>query len=213
MVATGARPAALLVGPAAAAARRSLPRGWWVAVALAVLLVAVPAASGQGQSGRRLALVVGNDAYTELSVLQNAVNDARTVAVALEEVGFTVTRVENATRPRLAAALGRFAARLRGDDVALFDFAGHGVQVDGTNYLIPTDYAGQTAAEVRLSAFSAAEVEDLLRQRVPGLCGVPGDGGVGRGRSSDGPVRGDLGGVSCVRVGDGGHGRRSLAGP
>ena len=163
MVATGTRPAAGLAGLAAAAARRGLGRGRWVAVALAVLLVAVPAASGQGQSGRRLALVVGNDAYTELSALQNAVNDARAVAVALEEVGFTVTRVENATRPRLAAALGRFAGRLRGDDVALFYFAGHGVQVDNTNYLIPTDYAGQTAAEVRLSAFSAAEVEDLLR--------------------------------------------------
>ena len=162
MVATGTRPASGLVGPATAT-RRGWGRWWWAAVALAVLLVAVPAASGQGQSGRRLALVVGNDAYTELSVLQNAVNDARTVAVALEEVGFTVTRVENATRPRLAAALGRFAARLRGDDVALFYFAGHGVQVDDTNYLIPTDYAGQTAAEVRLSAFSAAEVEDLLR--------------------------------------------------
>ena len=163
MVATGARPAARLVWLAAAAARRGLGRGCWAAVALAVLLVAVPAASGQGQSGRRLALVVGNDAYTELSALQNAVNDARTVAVALEEVGFTVTRVENATRSRLAAALGRFAGRLRGDDVALFYFAGHGVQVDNRNYLIPTDYAGQTAAEVRLSAFSAAEVEDLLR--------------------------------------------------
>ena len=163
MVATGTRPAARLARMAAAAARRGLGPGRWEAVALAVLLMAVPAASGQGQSGRRLALVVGNDAYTELSVLRNAVNDARTVAVALEEVGFTVTRVENTTRSRLAAALGRFAARLRGDDVALFYFAGHGVQVDNTNYLIPTDYAGQTAAEVRLSAFSAAEVEDLLR--------------------------------------------------
>ena len=162
MIATGTRPAVRFEGPAAAAARRSWGRGWWAVVTLAALLLAAPMASGQG-SGRRVALVVGNDAYTELSVLRNAVNDARTVAVALEEVGFTVTRVENATRSRLAAALGRFAGRLRGDDVALFYFAGHGVQVDNTNYLIPTDYAGRTAAEVRLSTFSAAEVEDLLR--------------------------------------------------
>ena len=162
MIATGARPAARLVELAAAATPRSWGRGWWAVVTLAALLLAAPMASGQG-SGRRVALVVGNDAYTELSVLRNAVNDARTVAVALEEVDFTVTRVENATRSRLAAALGRFAGRLRGDDVALFYFAGHGVQVDNTNYLIPTDYAGQTAAEVRLSTFSAAEVEDLLR--------------------------------------------------
>ena len=163
MVATGARPAARLVGLAAAAARRGLAHGWCGAVALAVLLVAVPTASGQGPSGRRLALVVGNDAYTEQSVLRNAVNDARAVASALGEVGFAVTRVENANRARLTSALSSFAGSLRGDDVALFYFAGHGVQVDGANYLMPTDYAGQTSAALRFDAVSASDVQEMLR--------------------------------------------------
>ena len=70
MVATGTRPPAWLVGTEVVAARRDSGRGRWAGVAPAVLLVAVPAASGQGRSGRRLALVVGNDAYTELSVLR-----------------------------------------------------------------------------------------------------------------------------------------------
>ena len=131
-----------------------------LAVATVLVLVASSAVA------ERLALVVGNDVYTSPSMLQlqNAVNDARAVAAALEEVGFTVTKVENATRAQLSAALGRFVERLQGDDVALFYFAGHGMQVEQTNYLIPTDYAGQTAAEVRLSAFSAVEVEDMLRR-------------------------------------------------
>ena len=70
MVATGTRPPACPAGPEAVASRRVSERGWWAGVALAVLLVAVPATSGKGRSGRRLALVVGNDAYTELSVLR-----------------------------------------------------------------------------------------------------------------------------------------------
>ena len=131
---------------------------------VAAVLVLVLVVSASVAAAERLALVVGNDAYSDLSVLRNAVNDARAVAVALEDVGFTVTKVENATRAEMATALGRFAARVQGDDVALFYFAGHGVQVNQTNYLIPTDYSGQTAAEVQLSAFSAVEIEGLLRE-------------------------------------------------
>ena len=129
---------------------------------LAVLLVLSAGGSGKAQ-GRRLALVVGNNGYSDLSDLANAVNDARAVTSALEDVGFTVETVENATRQQMAVSLARFAERLRGDDVALFYFAGHGVQVEQTNYLLPTDYAGQTAAAVRLNGFSAVEVEDMLR--------------------------------------------------
>ena len=144
------------------AGRRHRSRMLRTVAGLVVLLVLWAGSSAMAQ-GRRLALVVGNDGYTALSDLQNAVNDARAVASALEDVGFTVETLENATRSQMAGSLGRFAERLRGDDVALLYFAGHGVQVDQANYLIPTDYAGQTAAEVRLSAFSAVEVEDMLR--------------------------------------------------
>ena len=129
-----------------------------LSVAAVLVLVASEAVAD------RVALVVGNNAYTSLPVLDNAVNDAQAMAEALEEVGFTVTKVENATRDKLAAALGTFAGKLQGDDEALFFFfAGHGVQVNQTNYLLPTDYAGRTAAAVELSAFSAVQVEGLLR--------------------------------------------------
>ena len=116
-------------------------------------------------SGRRVALVVGNDAYTGQSQLYNAVNDARAVAAALgeESVGFSVTTLEDATRAELTSALASFTRSLREDDVALFYFAGHGVQVDGVNYLLPVDHAGQTEEAVRLDALSAASVEEMLR--------------------------------------------------
>ena len=146
---------------------RSVRGRWWCgAVVLGAVLVAA-AGSAQEASGRRLALVVGNDQYTDQTRLRNAVNDARTVAEALRDVDFEVETVENVTRGRLVESLGSFAGSLRPDDIALFYFAGHGVQVDGVNYLLPTDYAGRTAADLRLSALSAMDVEDLLgRARV-----------------------------------------------
>ena len=120
---------------------------------------------GRAASGRRVALVVGNNAYTGQSQLYNAVNDARAVASALggEGVGFSVTTLEDATRAELTSALASFTGSLREDDVALFYFAGHGVQVDGVNYLLPVDHAGQTEEAVRLDALSAASVEEMLR--------------------------------------------------
>ena len=134
---------------------------------LLVVLVALSAVGSAMAQGRRVALVVGNDAYTDQSVLRNAVNDARAVASALGEVGFAVTRVENADRARLTSALSAFAGSLRGDDVALFYFAGHGVQVDQENYLMPTDYAGRSSSALRFDAVSASDVQEMLgRARV-----------------------------------------------
>ena len=153
----------------AAAGGRGLAAGWphrsgshRTVAGLVVLLVLSVGISAMAQ-GRRVALVVGNDAYRAQSALRNAVNDARAVASALGEVGFAVTRVENADRARLTSALSAFAVSLRGDDVALFYFAGHGVQVDGVNYLMPTDYAGQTSAALRFDAVSASDVQEMLR--------------------------------------------------
>ena len=153
----------------AAAGGRGLAAGWphrsgshRTVAGLVVLLVLSVGSSAMAQ-GRRVALVVGNDAYQAQSVLANAVNDARAVASALEGVGFAVTKVEDANRAQLTSALSDFAGSLRDDDVALFYFAGHGVQVEQENYLIPTDYAGQTSSALRFNAVSAVDIEDMLR--------------------------------------------------
>lgn len=136
---------------------------WCAAVALVSLLVPTVTEAAQGGSGRRVALVVGNDAYTALDPLRNAVNDARAVTRALRGVGFTVTLKENATRAQLEGALADFAESLSEDDVALFYFAGHGVQVEQVNYLLSAGYAGNSRADLRLTALPAAEVVEMLR--------------------------------------------------
>ncbi len=137
---------------------------------LSVLLVAGVAAQamqglrtlGRGEAeGRRVALVVGNDAYGE-APLRNAVNDARAMADVLEELGFAVELVENGTEQELSAAVTQVAERLRPADVVLFYFAGHGVQVENENYLVPVDFHGSSESAIRLGSLGVSDVQREL---------------------------------------------------
>jgi hypothetical protein len=110
------------------------------------------------KSQRKLALVIGNDSYPRAQLL-NARNDARSVAKALQELGFVVTTVEDATREQLVSAVDKFGDALRPTDVAWFFYAGHGLQVGGENYLIPVDFTGNSQTTVRLSALPVTELQ------------------------------------------------------
>ncbi len=85
---------------------------------------------------QRIALVIGNSSY-EASPLRNPVNDATDIAVSLKNLGFTVILRTNATKIDMGEAVEDFGKRLEGVDVVLFYYAGHGVQVNQVNYLIP----------------------------------------------------------------------------
>jgi uncharacterized caspase-like protein len=109
------------------------------------LLVAVPAFAQKADGGKpapsrepRIALVIGNSAYTT-SPLRNPVNDARAIAKSLREMGFEVTLKENATQSVMRQAIRSFGDQLARGGVGLFYFAGHGMQVKGRNFLIPTN--------------------------------------------------------------------------
>ena len=88
---------------------------------------------------RRLALLIGNSNYVHGGSLDNPVNDVRAIKRALEALGFTVLKYENCTQKTMKRAMDKFGGKLKGKDVGLFFYAGHGVQVKGHNYLIPTD--------------------------------------------------------------------------
>ena len=127
-------------------------------------LIAVVFASAMAWAEQRVALVVGNAAYQAVVPLDNAGNDARSVAAALTTAGFQVTLVEDATLASFKRAIGQFGQQLRdggADTVGLFYYAGHGVQSFGANYLLPVDTALATAADLDLVALDAASV---LRQ-------------------------------------------------
>ena len=96
------------------------------------------AAAVTPSEGRRVALVIGNATY-QRSALANPVNDARLVGAQLKRIGFDVTIVENATAARMATATRDFANRAKGAEMALLYYAGHAIQADGENILMPVD--------------------------------------------------------------------------
>ncbi|MES2596241.1 MAG: caspase family protein [Verrucomicrobiota bacterium] len=101
----------------------------------------------------RTALVIGNAKYEPTAgPLRNTVNDARAVAAVLKSLGFSVELAENVTRDELLKALLKFRATVAGKEVALFYFAGHGITVAGSNYLLPikSGYQPEGADDVTL---------------------------------------------------------------
>lgn len=95
----------------------------------------------------RVALVIGNAKYENgVGSLRNPVNDAKSVAKTLRGLGFAVTEERNVTRDELLEAVNEFRGQAKGAEVALFYYAGHGVSVEGSNYLIPVKSGYQPAA-------------------------------------------------------------------
>lgn len=88
---------------------------------------------------RRAALVIGNAAYPAPAQLKNSVNDAEDIAKRLLANGFDVTMLTDAPNKEMDRALKEFRKQLKGYEIGLLFFAGHGVQIDGENYLIATD--------------------------------------------------------------------------
>ncbi len=130
---------------------------------LSLLTAAIVFAAHPATAGERLALVIGNASYQAVSSLDNPVNDAELIATRLEQVGFDVTLLINADQIAMKRAIGAFGNKLRqaSDAVALFYYAGHGVQSFGRNYLLPVDAAVTNAADLDLVGVEAAAV---LRQ-------------------------------------------------
>jgi Caspase domain len=103
-----------------------------------VFVLASAGALAEDKPNPRAALVIGNAKYeSSIGPLRNPVNDAKAVARTLRELGFKVVEGHNLTRDELLKSVVKFRANLAGAEVALFYYAGHGISVAGSNYLIP----------------------------------------------------------------------------
>jgi hypothetical protein len=105
----------------------------------------------------RIALVIGNANY-RIGSLRNPANDARAIAAALRELGFEVDEQINLSYQDMGRAVNRFGKSIRRDSVALFYYAGHGLQVQGSNYLVPVDMEIQDEGEVQFNTVNAGQV-------------------------------------------------------
>ena len=124
-------------------------------------LVVQQVAAAPANKTQRVALVIGNAAYRD-APLSNPVNDARAIAQALQESGFTVILRENTDQRGMLSALREFGDRLRGGGTGLFYYAGHGMQIKGRNYLIPIGANVEREDEVAYSAVDAQAVLDKM---------------------------------------------------
>ena len=117
----------------------------WSLVAWSLLVLAQPA-----HAEKRVALVIGNNDYKNVPKLQKAVNDARTMGDTLKQLGFSVMVAENQTRQAFSQTLLAFDNAIEPGDTAFFFYAGHGFEIAGQNFLLPTDVPAATEGQEEL---------------------------------------------------------------
>jgi hypothetical protein len=103
------------------------------------LIGCVMALTAPAYAAKRVALVIGNNDYKNVPKLQKAVNDARTMGDTLKQLGFTVMLAENQNRQQFSQTLLAFDNAVEAGDTAFFFYAGHGFEIAGQNFLLPTD--------------------------------------------------------------------------
>jgi Caspase domain len=134
-------------------------------IAAALLAFAAPA-----QAEKRVALVIGNNDYRYVPKLQKAVNDARTMGDTLKQLGFSVMVAENQNRQAFSETLLAFDKAVEPGDTAFFFYAGHGFEIAGQNFLLPTDVpaAGEGQEELVRDASVLADrvIERLQNKKV-----------------------------------------------
>src|ERR1700755_3088975 len=133
------------------------------AVAASVTVLIAPA-----HASKRVALVIGNNDYKNVPKLQKAVNDARTMGETLRQLGFNVMVAENQTRQAFSETLLAFDAAVGPGDTAFFFYAGHGFEIAGQNFLLPTDVpaAGEGQEElVRDASVLADRIIERLQNK------------------------------------------------
>jgi hypothetical protein len=131
------------------------------------LLACLASQAGGAAAESRVALVIGNSAYRYAPELTNPKNDAADVATALKRVGFKVIEPLDLDKAGMDRTVRDFATALVGAEVGVFFYAGHGLQVAGTNYLVPVDAQLTTAAALDFEMLRLDVVQRTMEREVP----------------------------------------------
>jgi caspase domain-containing protein len=134
-------------------------------VCSAAVLGAIVAASDAARAENRVALVIGESAYRVVTPLPNPANDAQAMSQLLRDSGFEVTTAPDLSQKEMNEKVGDFAAKIAAkgpDTVALVFYAGHGMQIDGENYLVPVDVDPKRETDIPLQAVRLNDVLNTL---------------------------------------------------
>lgn len=115
-----------------------------------------------GKFNKRVALVIGNADYTATAKLRNTLNDAKAITATLKELGFEVITVENGNYETMKNAVYAFGDRIQDVDVSMFFYAGHGLEVDGVNYLVPVDADIQSHLDIKQKCIPLTGVSNTM---------------------------------------------------
>ena len=139
-----------------------------IPIVTASAILALSALATHVWAGQRVALVIGNGSYAHAPALANPLNDARDIGEALDRLDFKVTRIENAGYSGLRRGLQQFALAASASEVAVVFYAGHGIEVDRRNFLVPVDAELLSDADVDFEAVPL----DLLSRAVERASGL-----------------------------------------
>lgn len=132
----------------------------------ALLAILALGLSGQAAATKRVALIIGNGDYEQVGSLDNPARDARSMGDVLRNVGFDVVQGIDLDRAGMQDALKTFTNKLHSAEVALFYYAGHGIQVDGENYLIPVDAQIENETDLAFATVPLGLIEEQM-SKVP----------------------------------------------
>lgn len=139
-------------------------------VTLLLLTFGIMTASALPAFAQRVALLIGNGAYSAPDMdLRNPANDVTALGAALRDLSFDVMEVTDSNAAGMQSALGRFERAAQGSEMAVFFYAGHGVQIGNENHLIGTDFSGGELGALRRSSIMMSDVRALMARAAPDI--------------------------------------------
>jgi len=138
----------------------SLRRFFALSLTFCFLVMAAPL---NASASKRVALVVGNNDYTTLAALNNAEKDARDMAQTLRGLGWEVVDLYNSSQRDMGRAIAKFEGLLMTAEAGLFFYAGHGIQANGDNWLVPIDADVEAEVDLQYEAISARNVLTAMK--------------------------------------------------
>lgn len=133
-------------------------------LAVVASALAVVCASAQAPLDVRVALIIGNSAYPGNMALVNPANDAQAMADVLKRLGFTVIELRDGNKAQMTSAIAKVSDALKGKQgVGMLYYAGHGLQLDWRNYMVPVDANLKSAADVAQQTIDLSSVVDIFK--------------------------------------------------
>lgn len=133
-----------------------------IAALIAVLIAALSLGAIPASAATRVALVIGNNAYQKVPVLLNPINDASDLSASLKRLDFDVKTLTDAGYDDMRRALADFGRQANGAEIAVIFFAGHGIQINGENWLIPVNAQLATDRDITFEVIDVKSVMDAV---------------------------------------------------